>query len=94
MLKTFVTGVQPDENGDYMIGDMILSKAQILSYLGLSDINATSFTSEGINGHYFRWPHREMPYRIHPSIKGRELDNVRKAIKEFNEIMYGCLRIV
>ena len=62
ILKIFVTGVRPDENGDYIIDDMVLTKAQIKSYFGLLDINKASFMSAGIIGEKFRWPNGEMPY--------------------------------
>ena len=59
-MLNFFTGVQPDENGDYIIDDMVLTKAQIKSYFGLPD--GGSFTSAGKKGEKFRWPNGEMPY--------------------------------
>eukprot|EP00095_Tigriopus_kingsejongensis_P012114 maker-scaffold97_size377342-snap-gene-1.15 protein:Tk12114 transcript:maker-scaffold97_size377342-snap-gene-1.15-mRNA-1 annotation:"zinc metalloproteinase nas-8-like" len=54
--------LEPDENGNYVIGDMVLTADQYSAdFLGLEEFS-------GIRGDNYRWPNGVIPYQIDGSI--------------------------
>ena len=56
----------PNENGDYIIDDMVLTESQVISYFGLARKRSgiiRGFRS-GIPKESARWPNRTLPYQF------------------------------
>ena len=85
--------MEPDKEGNYVIGDMTLTKSQIKKYFGLTNIKK-GFRSSGIVGEASRWPDGIMPFKIHYTFNQRERRKIYGAIREFNAEMKGCIKLV
>ncbi|TRY73693.1 hypothetical protein TCAL_15754 [Tigriopus californicus] len=76
-----------DEDGNYIVGDMILSPEQYKAdFLG-EDLRS------GIRGDKYRWPGGIIPYRMDGTLTSSERRDVVGSIGRFNKIMAGCLKI-
>ena len=88
----------PNENGDYIIDDMVLTESQVISYFGLARKRSgiiCSFRS-GIPYESRRWPNRTLPYHFDDKypFSCEEKKAIWHMIDEFNLDMDGCLKIV
>ena len=88
----------PNENGDYIIDDMVLTESQIISYFGLASKRTgiiRGFRS-GIPKESARWPNRTLPYQFDDkyAFSNKEKKAILHMIDEFNLDMDGCLKIV
>ena len=86
----YFVGFQPDENCEYPVGDMVLSKNQMQEAFGEFEISDRS----GINDANFRWKENKLPYILDESIKSPNDKIVKQAITRFNKEMTDCLEIV
>ena len=85
--------VEPDENGNYRIDDMILTEEQFkLNYVTEEEKKAF-LDRQGIPGSEFRWTNNELPYQFSSEINPSNRDIVKNAIVEFNSKLAGCFTI-
>ena len=84
----------PNENGEYILDDMVLTESQIISYFGLArkSIGGRS----GIPYKSARWPERTLPYQFDNkyAFSYKEKKAIWHMIDKFNLDMDGCLKIV
>ena len=80
-----------NEEGNFVIDDMILTKEQAMSYFGIS-----SNYNSGKQGERYRWPNGILPYSFDPMYPFSPFEKsvIRNWIHKFNTEMYGCLKIV
>ena len=84
-------GVEADNNGEYLIDDMVLDEFQFNGIEGIGIDNGA--LSAGIAGDRYRWPNGELPYTISNTLNRDEKNKVEAAISDFNQKLRGCLKI-
>ena len=88
----------PNENGDYILDDMVLSESQVISYFGLASKRSGIIrgSRSGIPYESARWPDRTLPYQFDDkyAFSCKEKKAIWHMIDKFNLDMDGCLKIV
>ena len=87
----------PNENGDYIIDDMVLTESQVISYFGLASKRSGIIRGRsGIPYESARWPDRALPYQFDDkyAFSYKEKKAIVHMIDKFNLDMDGCLKIV
>ena len=87
----------PNENGNYIIDDMVLTESQVITYFGLTSKKSGIIGGRsGIPHKGARWPDKTLPYQFDDkyAFSYKEKKAIWHMIDEFNLDMDGCLKIV
>jgi len=83
--------IEPDSNGFYHMGDMMLSPGQYQEAYGETD---KSVLQSGRKDDKYRWENKVLLYAFKPrSIVPENKDKVREVIERFNDEMSHCVQI-
>ena len=84
--------IQPDEDGNYRIDDMIMDEITFKRNFGTKEENA-ELDRQGLPKGVGDWPNNEVPYDFHSEVKWEHRQKVKAAIKDFNNQLAGCVKI-
>ena len=84
-----IQNIAPDENGFYLIDDVMLTKEQ----LKLFRFNPQSVTVQAIEYEQFRWPNGVVPYVFSANVTKDKRKIIRDRIQDMNNRLAGCIRI-
>lgn len=82
---------QPDENGDYLLDDMILDQHQFNRFFGTEDEKELSRQARPQES--YRWTNKIVPYKFHSTVTQANRKPIRAALKNLGEHLNGCLEI-
>ena len=80
--------MEPDENGFYLIDDMMLTKNQLKILFA-----PQSVTVQAIEYDDSRWPNGIVPYEFSDNVTKDRRKIIRKSIRDMNNRLAGCVRI-
>lgn len=83
---------EPDELGDYHVGDMRLDEHQFKSMYGTEE-ETTIESRQAILGEKYRWTDGVLPYTFDSGVTEANKEKVRQAVASFNTHLSGCLNI-
>ena len=86
-IADYCQSFEKDVDGNYIIGDMILSPAI------LYECNEGPSHSSGRRDLSYRWSNGIVHYRLDNSLSGSQKAKITVAIKEINQEMGGCIEI-
>ena len=84
-----IQNIAPDENGFYLIDDVMLTKEQ----LKLFRFNPQSVTVQAIAYEQFRWPNGVVPYVFSANVTKDKRKIIRESIQDMNNRLAGCVKI-
>ena len=86
IINITVANLNIDENGNYKVGDMIMSPSQ---YSPISNRGQES----GRKDLKFRWTNGVVPYKIEDSFNNHDRAVIEDTIKSLNQELGGCVEI-
>ena len=70
-----------------MVGDMVFTKDQYNAFIGGDQRSAVEELDK-------RWTNGELQFKFHSSVTSVHKEDVRKAVKTFNDAFDGCVEIM
>ena len=83
-----IRDMEPDQNGFYPIGDMMLTKHQLKKLLKPQFV-----AIQAIEKVEFRWPNGVVPYEFSDNVDKDRRKFIREKIRDLNNRLAGCIRI-
>ena len=86
-IADYCQSIEKDNDGNYIIGDMIFSPALF------NECNGGPTHSSGRKSKKYRWSNGIVPYVLDNSLTDQQKGIIRVAVKEINQEMGGCIEI-
>ena len=84
---------EPDADGNYQLDDMVLTEEQFKRHFGTEEEKAALWERQGIQGSFYRWPNKELPFEFSSEITSSNRALVNSAVADFNSKLSGCVTI-
>ena len=84
--------IEPDEDGNYRIDDMVMDEVTFKRNFGTDEENA-KLDRQGLPKGINEWPNKELPYVISSEFSYANRQKIKSAIQNFNNVFAGCFKI-